>query len=246
MTPLLVGVLTCLVVLLAGRPRPSPSEVADAVRVLDRPPVLEPTPGRDWLAGGRRLWPVLGFCGAWAFVGGAVGAVAGSVAAVVVHLVVARSEPAARRREREQVRRDLPVLALLLSLGLRAGAATGPAAQRAAAALPGPASTRLARAAGRLRLGVDPPRVWSELATDPELGPLGRTLARAERSGAPVAAVVERLADDLADDGRAETEQRARAVGVRAAVPLGVCLLPAFLLLGIVPLVASLVAGLTW
>jgi hypothetical protein len=33
---------------------------------------------------------------------------------------------------------------------------------------------------------------------------------------------------------------------VRAAVPLGLCLLPAFLLLGIVPLVASLVSGLEW
>jgi hypothetical protein len=61
-----------------------------------------------------------------------------------------------------------------------------------------------------------------------------------------VAAVVERLADDLAETGRAEVEQRARTVGVRAAVPLGLCLLPAFLLLGIVPLVASLVSGLEW
>ncbi len=88
--------------------------------------------------------------------------------------------------------------------------------------------------------------VWGDLAADPGLAPLGRVLARAERSGAPVAAVVERLADDLAETGRAEVEQRARTVGVRAAVPLGLCLLPAFLLLGIVPLVASLVAGLEW
>jgi len=33
-------------------------------------------------------------------------------------------------------------------------------------------------------------------------------------------------------------------VGVRAAVPLGLCLLPAFLLIGIVPVVAGLVADL--
>ena len=39
---------------------------------------------------------------------------------------------------------------------------------------------------------------------------------------------------------RARAEDAARRVGVAAAVPLGVCLLPAFLLLGVVPTVASL------
>ena len=53
-------------------------------------------------------------------------------------------------------------------------------------------------------------------------------------------AAVERLADELARSGRAETEERARAVGVQAAVPLGLCLLPAFVLIGIVPLVVAL------
>ncbi|THJ01773.1 type II secretion system protein, partial [Nocardioides sp.] len=59
-------------------------------------------------------------------------------------------------------------------------------------------------------------------------------------TGAPVVSAVERLADELARRARGEVEDRARAVGVRAAVPLGVCLLPSFLLLGIVPLAASL------
>ena len=96
----------------------------------------------------------------------------------------------------------------------------------------------------RLALGVDPVGSGTALAADPELG-AARPGAGARRSapGAPVAAVVERLADELAAAGRAEVEDRARAVGVRAAVPLGVCLLPAFLLLGIVPLVASLCPG---
>jgi pilus assembly protein TadC len=69
-------------------------------------------------------------------------------------------------------------------------------------------------------------------------------MARAQRSGAPVATTVQRLADELAASARAEVEDRARAVGVKAAVPLGVCLLPSFLLLGIVPMVAGLVSGL--
>jgi len=33
---------------------------------------------------------------------------------------------------------------------------------------------------------------------------------------------------------------------VKAAVPLGLCLLPAFVLIGIVPLVAGLMSTMTW
>jgi hypothetical protein len=49
----------------------------------------------------------------------------------------------------------------------------------------------------------------------------------------------------LGDEQRAEAHDRARRVGVVAALPLGLCLLPAFMLLGIVPTVASLLSELT-
>jgi hypothetical protein len=49
-----------------------------------------------------------------------------------------------------------------------------------------------------------------------------------------------RLADELDRRARLGVEERARAVGVKAAVPLGLCLLPSFLLIGVVPLVAAL------
>ena len=55
---------------------------------------------------------------------------------------------------------------------------------------------------------------------------------------------MERLAADLARRARADVEDRARAVGVKAALPLGLCLLPAFVLVGIVPLVAGLLESL--
>ena len=86
--------------------------------------------------------------------------------------------------------------------------------------------------------------VWSDVAADPALGPLGRAMARSHRTGAPVVTAIERLGDELARAARAEVEDRARAVGVRAAVPLGLCLLPAFVLIGIVPVVAGLLGTL--
>jgi Flp pilus assembly protein TadB len=215
-----------------------------------RPPVAEPVaatpddlgPLRRW----RLAWAVLAGLGCWAFLGGPVAPPAGLVAAVVVWVVAGRLEPPAVRRRREDVRRDLPHVVCLLGAALRAGAAPAAAVDLTCRALPGAAADRLRPVAVRLELGSDPGGVWAGLADDPALGPLGRTMARTHRTGAPVVAAVDRLGEDLAREARAAVEDRARAVGVRAAVPLGVCLLPAFLLLGIVPLVAGLAGAIDW
>jgi pilus assembly protein TadC len=87
---------------------------------------------------------------------------------------------------------------------------------------------------------------WSgELCDDDVLAPLVRTLTRAERSGSSVVDAVEQLAEQLEREAGAAAEDAARRVGVAAAVPLGVCLLPAFLLIGIVPTVAGLLTQVT-
>ena len=182
--------------------------------------------------------------GGWLFVGGAAAPVAGVVAAAVAWWMLARAEPAEQRRAREQAQRDLPHLVRLLAAALRAGSAPGDAVRLVCTALPGAAAQRLAGIPESLALGVDPVRVWVALADDEALAPLGRCLARAHETGAPVVAAVERLADELERTTRGQVEDRARAVGVKAALPLGLCLLPSFLLLGIVPLVAGLLSGL--
>jgi Flp pilus assembly protein TadB len=194
----------------------------------------------------RAAWALLACAGSAAVVGGAAALPVGAVVAVVVWVVAGRIEAPAVRRRREEVRRDLPHVVALLAATLRSGAAPASSLGIVARALPGAAADRLSAVAARLDLGEDPAAVWRSLASDDVLGPLGRTLARAHRTGAPVVAEVERLGEELARRARAEVEDRARAVGVRAAVPLGVCLLPSFLLLGIVPLVAGLVAALRW
>ena len=133
----------------------------------------------------------------------------------------------------------------LLGAALRSGIAPADAVDLVSRALPGAAADRLVPVAARLRLGGDPVTIWAALGADPELAPLGRTLARAQRTGAPIVGAVERLGEELARRGRAEVEDRARAIGVRAAVPLGLCLLPSFLVLGIVPLAVSLATTIT-
>jgi Flp pilus assembly protein TadB len=196
-----------------------------------------------WMMRWRPLLALLAAGAVYSFVGGAVGAVLAAPAGAVCWLVIGRVEPADVRREREAAKAELPALVRLLSAALSSGAAPAEALVAVAAALPGPAAARLLPAASRLHLGADPEKTWRTLVDDPALAPLGRALARAQATGAPVATTVERLADDLTRNARAEVEDRARAVGVKAAVPLGICLLPAFLLLGVVPVVGGLLAN---
>lgn len=158
--------------------------------------------------------------------------------------LLTRSAGATGRRAQEAALRELPHLIGLLAAGLKSGAAPPAALEAACRALPGPAADLMADLRPRLVWGADPAEVWSDLADDPVLGALGRTLTRAHETGASVAEGIESLAGNLAAEARAAVEDRARAVGVRAALPLGVCLLPAFLLLGIVPSVAGLVSQL--
>jgi Flp pilus assembly protein TadB len=150
------------------------------------------------------------------------------------------------RADREQAARELPHAVQLLGMVLASGAALPDAVRQVARALPGPATAALRRSEARLSVGVSPGQVWTELADQPGFERVGRALARAHGSGVPVADVVRRLGLDLAREARAEAEDRARTVGVRAAVPLGLCLLPAFLLIGIVPVVVASMQAVAW
>ena len=233
----MAGVATSLAVVLAvpGSPR---------LVVPVGQPSLPKRGRRDWLRRWRPLWMVLAGAAAAMFIGGLAGLLAAPAAAVGTWLMIERSEPAALRHDRAVARRDLPHVVGLLADALRSGQSPTDALAVVVTALPGPATARLAEVVPRLRLGLDPMTVWGEVAADPALGRLGSAMARAHRTGAPVVPAVERLASELSRTAHAEVEDRARAVGVKAALPLGLCLLPAFVLIGIVPVVAGLLTSL--
>lgn len=202
------------------------------------------SPASGWMLRLRLLWSLLAGLGAATFVQGRAGPVVGVVAGVAAWVLIGRTEQPEARRAREDVRRELPHLVDLFAATLRAGAAPGDGLAVVCAALPGAAADRLGSISARLALGIDPVQVWESLGGDPDLAPLGRTLGRAQATGASVVLSVERLADELSGRARADVEERAKAVGVKAALPLGLCLLPAFILIGIVPVVAGLLGTL--
>ena len=179
----------------------------------------------------------------WLFVGGAVGPAAGVVASVAAWRVLAGAEAPSARLDREEVERTLPHLIDLFASTLHAGADPAAGLAQVCAALPGPAAERLAPVVEQARWGASGAEAWATVAHDEALAPLARAMVRSLASGASVVQTVERIADELERESLARAEDAARRVGVLAAVPLGMCLLPAFLLLGVVPTVASLFAS---
>lgn len=174
---------------------------------------------------------------------GGLGVAGGVLAGAVVWTRSRSWESAASRRRRARLEGDVPFVVDLLASALAAGADPATALGEVAAAVGGVTDDELAPWLARLRLGADPVAVWSEMAAHPVFGRLGLTLHRSTDSGAPVLAALMRLAHDLRSRRRSETEARVRQVEVKAAVPLGVCLLPSFVLIGVVPLVAGSVIG---
>jgi pilus assembly protein TadC len=133
---------------------------------------------------------------------------------------------------------SLDVFAACLSSGMAvasAAAATGESAPRHLAGV-------LVRAADLLALGAEPATAWSDSGPpgDQRLDALRRLARRSAASGTALAQGV----TDLADQSRLDAGDAARAAAERAAVliagPLGLCYLPAFLCLGIVPVVVGL------
>jgi pilus assembly protein TadC len=174
-------------------------------------------------------------------IGGVLGVAAGVAVAVAVDRLIPRLEPAAARRRRQHRARELPLTLDLLGVCLRAGMPLVAALETVADALPGPFSDDLRVTAGLQRLGAAPATAWAELAADPDLAPVSRAVARSAESGSRLAAAFDRLAADRRSALASAGLSRARSAGVVAMAPLGLCFLPAFVCLGIAPIVLSLI-----
>ncbi|MBB5787595.1 type II secretion system F family protein [Jiangella mangrovi] len=190
-------------------------------------------------ARGRSLAAVVAALGAFWLLEGVLGLVAGAGVGVAAWYGLGRLEPASRRRDRERVVAMLPLAADLLAAALAAGGPPTVAAETVGAAIGGPLGRALVDAAAAASVGVEPGRAWSDLAADPAVRPLARALTAALTRGTSPSPVLTRVAADARDAARWSGEARARSLGARAAAPLGLCFLPAFVLVGVVPIVAT-------
>jgi len=177
---------------------------------------------------------------AFAVGGGRIGVVLGALAAGGCFVLLGRAEPAHVRRERARARSDLPFAADLLAAALRAGAPPDRAAVAVGQVLGGPVGERLVRAGRALRLGAAPETAWGHLADLPGGARFARAAARSAEHGLALTRTLDRQASDLRVARAAAATAAVRRVGVLAVVPVAMCFLPAFVLVGVVPVLVAL------
>ena len=222
MSPAVPAGLTVMAWVLAGQPRHDAARLARLVASGDPRPPSRPS--------GTAI-PVVTSLAA-VVVGLVVGPVAGLVAAGVVAFV-------GRRRPREGTPLDVPLIADLVAACLGAGAAM-PDALRAAAAASPDADAACRPIADRLAAGAPAEEAWADWLSRPELAPMARACVRAAESGAATTQELRRAGDRIRSQRRAELARRAQRAGVWVVLPLGLCFLPAFVLVGIVPFAIGL------
>lgn len=208
------------------RPREPP---ADGLVQPVRPPRLLGAVGI-----GAAVWFVLASLGPLAVVFGAGGS-------VLSYVMLGRLRTAAQTRRQAVLAGELPQVCDLLVACLEAGLPVRVAAEVVAGSLDGPMAERLGEFTAKTRLGLAEERAWEELAAEPALVGLGRELARGAGSGVALVARLRALGLDARRDAFAAAEARAKKVGVQSVLPLLLCFLPAFVLLGVLPIVGGLV-----
>lgn len=132
----------------------------------------------------------------------------------------------------------------LFAVCLRAGLPVSAAADVASAHAPPVVGEPLARAADLLALGADGQTAWRCDDGDESFAELAALARRASRAGSSLADGVADLATATRRRAADAAVEAAEKAGVKLSGPLGLCFLPAFVCLGIVPVVIGLAAGM--
>nr|WP_246336648.1 type II secretion system F family protein [Flexivirga oryzae] len=132
----------------------------------------------------------------------------------------------------------LELMALALGSGVPLVVAVEQVAQRSGPVVAG----HLRRVVAALRWGVEDAKAWEGL---PEVWrPAARAVALAGMAGVPPAGLLTRAAADLRRAEQRRIEEATGRLSVLVVIPLGLCFLPAFALLTVVPVVAALAGDL--
>jgi pilus assembly protein TadC len=148
-------------------------------------------------------------------------------------------ETGASRRRRHLLIMELPQALSLLGSAVGAGLPLRTATRQVADGYSGPVADDLDRVLAEIDLGRPEGEAWRDLRQDPIWAPIAVDLARSVESGTRLAEGLRRHADLARRRRQAAIEIVARGVGVRSVLPLMACFVPAFILIGIVPTVAS-------
>ncbi len=146
------------------------------------------------------------------------------------------------RRPGDAGEADPALLLDLVAVALVAGAPVPTALSAVGSSWPGDAGVAMVRAARALLLGAPWDVAWTGA------GGAARAVAQALQpawsAGASPVPLLHAAAHRMRSRRRAQTRAAAGRLGVQLVVPLALCYLPAFVLVGLVPVVVSLARGL--
>ncbi|PXY32654.1 hypothetical protein BAY60_01960 [Prauserella muralis] len=181
-----------------------------------------------------------------AAVGGTVAAVPVAVGAGALAWFGTRRWLATRGRtgSSEQALR-LAATGDLLAACLRAGLPVPVAVRAVAGTAPAEAEAALRATSELLALGAEPAEAWEPARGCAATAELARAACRTARSGSALAGAAGELAERARASVADEAEARAQRAGVLITGPLALCFLPAFLCLGVIPVVIGLAGQLT-
>jgi pilus assembly protein TadC len=162
----------------------------------------------------------------------------------VVFWVLGRLETGGAAARRAELVSELPTGLDLLAACVASGMPLRSATSAVASAVGGRLGERLASVVSRTAAGFGDGDAWGSLRGDEVLGSVARDLARAADAGTATGALLARHAEAARSAAHAAALARAKAVGVQTIIPVSVCYLPAFFLLGVVPVIAGVLASL--
>lgn len=146
------------------------------------------------------------------------------------------------KRRRDQIAAALPDAVDLLAVCAQAGLSVAMSLRRVAARVPGALGKELQRTLEEVDLGVPRGEALAELAGRnqvPELESLVGVLTNAERFGTGISSSLQTFAEEVRIRRRQAAEEQARRAPVKMLFPLVFLILPAFILLTVVPMLLS-------
>lgn len=208
---------------------------------------------RPGLKEGRVGWPsrrrrmLLGsVAAAFVLVVAAVSPVLGGVTVIVLALRPARRRRRGRRRRAYDIADALPDLVDLLRVAVAGGATPAASLHLIMSGAPAIARPGLDAVDERLRRGARFAEAVTALADHlgPRSRPLVDALADSDRAGVALGPALDLVSADARRDRGLQADLIAKRLPVRLCFPLVVCMLPAFVLLTVAPLLAGTVRAL--
>ena len=144
-----------------------------------------------------------------------------------------------------QVSPSLPLVLEMLIVAIRQGSSISTALHTLGILIGGPFGDGLLRVTGALHRGTSWSEAWSLVLSDAQCGVafqhIDRALEDSWRYGQSPISTLQTAIDGIRASQQSDIERGAARLSVRLLLPTGFCFLPAFIFIGVIPAIASMI-----